>query len=103
MYGNVHTLFLSDEERKKNVDEQPVPRASPRSLQKEDSDSVWNELKYFKTEYEKLRNERYAMYTTRQSYWDCRGSAWSDCDPKSNPLKDNHCAVCLRDVHNITG
>ena len=49
---------LSEDEVKIRVEEQPTPRASPRSLQKEDSDSVWNELQHFKTEYEKLRNER---------------------------------------------
>ena len=50
--------FHSEEEAKNRVEERPVSRASPRSLQKEDSDSVWNELQHFKTEYEKLRDER---------------------------------------------
>ena len=36
----------------------PVSRASPRSLQKENSDSVWNELQHFKKEYENLQSER---------------------------------------------
>lgn len=49
---------LSEEKVQKQDDDQLFPRASPRSLQRENSDSVWNELQYFKTEYEKLRNER---------------------------------------------
>ncbi|CAB3985905.1 Hypothetical predicted protein [Paramuricea clavata] len=48
----------SEDEAKNHVEEQCIPRASPRSLQNEDSDSVWNELQHFKTDYEKLRNER---------------------------------------------
>ena len=51
------SIFYSEDEARNHVEEQSISRASPRSLQKEDSDSVWNELQHFKTEYEKLRNE----------------------------------------------
>ncbi|XP_028411357.1 centlein-like isoform X2 [Dendronephthya gigantea] len=48
----------SDNEAQNHVEDTSIPRASPRSLQNENSDSVWNELQHFKTEYETLRNER---------------------------------------------
>ena len=56
--GKCSHFFCSDDLAKNHVEDDSVVRASPRSLQKENSDSVWNELQYFKTEYEKLRNER---------------------------------------------
>ena len=55
-------FFYSEDEARNHVEEPSIPRASPRSLQKEDSDSVWNELQHFKTEYEKLRNERSVIH-----------------------------------------
>ena len=51
------SIFRSEGEARNHVEEQSIPRASLRSLLKEDSGSVWNELQHFKTEYEKLRNE----------------------------------------------
>ncbi|XP_046863040.1 centlein-like isoform X2 [Xenia sp. Carnegie-2017] len=53
-----NSSFNSDDFARNHIDEEDRPRASPRTLQKEDSDSVWNELQYFKKEYEKLRKER---------------------------------------------
>ena len=55
-YNLFNTHIFSDEETKKCDADQS--RASPRSLQREDSDSVWNELQYFKKGYEKLTHER---------------------------------------------
>ena len=42
-----------------------IPRAEVKSLQREESLSVWNELEYFRQEFQKLEKERYVLYFTR--------------------------------------
>eukprot|EP00111_Clytia_hemisphaerica_P011566 TCONS_00034001-protein len=39
-------------------EEKPIRRASQRSLQHEESKNVWNELEYYKREYQQLKKER---------------------------------------------
>ncbi|XP_062522803.1 centlein-like isoform X2 [Corticium candelabrum] len=39
----------------------PVPRASIKELQQEDSDTVWNELRYYRSQNENLKSERVAL------------------------------------------
>ena len=36
-----------------------IKRASHKSLRHEESESVWNELEYYKKEYQKYKKERY--------------------------------------------
>ena len=47
---------LSNRKKKKRTQ---LRRSDPKSLQKEDSDTVWNELTYFKKENKNLMVERF--------------------------------------------
>ena len=43
-------------------------RADPKSLQREDSEAVWNELAFYRKQYNLLKNERYDMRQIKL-YW----------------------------------
>jgi hypothetical protein len=50
--------FASSNKKKKSAKPQPLPKATAKQLQKEDSDVVWNELTRYKKENKLLKVEK---------------------------------------------
>jgi hypothetical protein len=51
-------LLISPKKKKKPPQPRPVPKATAKQLQNEDSDVVWNELTRFKKENKQLKVEK---------------------------------------------